>query len=107
MSTEHQQYSPKNQLEIIRQYAAAHNMEIVQEYFDHWSERANIAGRDGTNQLMADVEAKRARFTSLLVYNVSRWGRFQDVDESAYYEYVLKRAGIRVHYCASNRGALP
>jgi hypothetical protein len=22
------------------------------------------------------------------------------VDESAYYEYVLKRAGIRVHYCA-------
>ena len=27
-------------------------------------------------------------------------GRFRDVDESAYYEYVLKRAGIRVHYCA-------
>ena len=39
-------------------------------------------------------------FTALLVYDVSRWGRFQDVDESAYYEYVLKRAGIRVHYCA-------
>jgi hypothetical protein len=29
MSTEHQQYSPENQLDIIRQYAAAHNMEIV------------------------------------------------------------------------------
>ena len=25
--------------------------------------------------------------------------RFQDADESAYHEYVLKRAGIRVHYC--------
>lgn len=49
---------------------------------------------------MADVEAKRTNFTSLLVCDVSRWGRFQDVDESAYYEYVLKRAGIRVHYCA-------
>lgn len=35
MSTEHQQYSPENQLEIIRQYAAAHNMEIVQAYSDH------------------------------------------------------------------------
>jgi len=46
---------------------------------------------------MADVEAKRTTFTSLLIYDVSRWGRFQDVDESAYYEYVLKRAGIRVH----------
>src|ERR1035437_8100702 len=59
-----------------------------------------LAGREGLNQLMADVEAKRTTFTSLLVYDVSRWGRFQDVDESAYYEYVLKRAGIRVHDCA-------
>jgi NADPH:quinone reductase-like Zn-dependent oxidoreductase len=29
MSTEHQQYSPENQLEVIRLYAAAHQMEIV------------------------------------------------------------------------------
>ena len=100
MSTEHQQYSPENQLEVVRQYAAAHNMEIVQEYSDHGRSGLNIAGREGLNQLMADVEAKRTTFTSLLVYDVSRWGRFQDVDESAYYEYVLKRAGIRVHYCA-------
>lgn len=100
MSTEHQQYSPENQLEVVRQYAVAHNMEIVQECSDHGRGGLNIAGRDGLNQLMADVEAKRTTFTSLLVYDVSRWGRFQDVDESAYYEYVLKRAGIRVHYCA-------
>ena len=100
MSTEHQQYSPENQLDIIRQYAADHNMEIVQVYSDHGRSGLNIAGRYGLNQLMADVENKRANFTSLLVYDVSRWGRFQDVDESAYYEYVLKRAGIRVHYCA-------
>lgn len=99
MSTEHQQYSPENQLDIIRQYAD-HNMEIVQVYSDHGRSGLNIAGRDGLNQLMADVENKRVDFTSLLVYDVSRWGRFQDVDESAYYEYVLKRAGIRVHYCA-------
>jgi DNA invertase Pin-like site-specific DNA recombinase len=35
MSTEHQQYSPENQLDVIRQYAASHNMEIVQVYSDH------------------------------------------------------------------------
>ena len=100
MSTEHQQYSPENQADIVRQYAANHNMEIVRVYSDHGRSGLNIAGREGLNQLMADVEAKRTDFTSLLVYDVSRWGRFQDVDESAYYEYVLKRAGIRVHYCA-------
>ena len=100
MSTEHQQYSPENQLDVIRQYAASHNMEIVQVYSDHGRSGLNIAGREGLNQLMSDVEAKQAHFSALLVYDVSRWGRFQDVDESAYYEYVLKRAGIRVHYCA-------
>src|SRR5258707_6580889 len=91
MSTEHQQYSPENQLEVVRQYAASHNMEIVQEYSDHGRSGLNIAGREGLNQLMSDVESKRTDFSALLVYDVSRWGRFQDVDESAYYEYVLKR----------------
>jgi DNA invertase Pin-like site-specific DNA recombinase len=100
MSTEHQQYSPENQTDVIRQYAAAHGMEIVREYSDHGRSGLNIAGREGLNSLMADVEAKRIDFSALLVYDVSRWGRFQDVDESAYYEYVLKRAGVRVHYCA-------
>ena len=100
MSTEHQQYSPENQTDVIRQYAASHRMEIVREYADHGRSGLNIAGREGLNSLMADVEAKRIDFSALLVYDVSRWGRFQDVDESAYYEYVLKRAGVRVHYCA-------
>jgi DNA invertase Pin-like site-specific DNA recombinase len=100
MSTEHQQYSPENQADIIRQYAADHNMKIVQIYSDHGRSGLNIAGRSGLNQLMADAENKQVTFTSLLVYDVSRWGRFLDVDESAYYKYVLKRAGIRVHYCA-------
>lgn len=100
MSTEHQQYSPENQLEVVRQYADSHNMEIVQEYSDHGRSGLNIAGREGLNKLMSDVEGKQIDFSALLVYDVSRWGRFQDVDESAYYEYVLKRAGVRVHYCA-------
>jgi DNA invertase Pin-like site-specific DNA recombinase len=100
MSTEHQQYLPENQLEVIRQYATSHTMEIVREYSDHGRSGLNIAGREGLNKLMSDVESKRTDFSALLIYDVSRWGRFQDVDESADYEYVLKRSGIRVHYCA-------
>ncbi len=49
MSTEHQRYSPENQIEIIRQYAAGHNMEIVQDYSDHGRSGLNIAGREGLN----------------------------------------------------------
>lgn len=50
---------------------SAHNMEIVQEYSDYGRSGLNIAGRDGLNQLMADVEAKRAKFTLLLVYETT------------------------------------
>jgi DNA invertase Pin-like site-specific DNA recombinase len=99
MSTEHQQYSPQNQSDTITKYAIAHNMEIVTTYEDHGRSGLNLAGRDGLSRLLRDVERGQSNFTDLLVYDVSRWGRFQDADESAYHEYVLKRAGVRVHYC--------
>jgi DNA invertase Pin-like site-specific DNA recombinase len=89
--TEHQQYSPENQLDVIRKYAATHQMEIVCVYSDHGRSGLNIAGREGLIKLMSDVENGWTNFSALLVYDVGRWGRFQDVDESAYYEYVLKR----------------
>lgn len=51
-------------------------------------------------RLISDVENKRAEFSVILVLDVTRWGRFQDADESAYYEYVCRRAGIDVQYVA-------
>ena len=100
MSTEHQQYSTNNQMDVIREYAVARHMEIVQTYSDEGKSGLNIQGRDSLSLMIADVEGKRATFNCILVYDVSRWGRFQDADESAYYEYLCKRAGIAVHYCA-------
>ncbi len=41
-----------------------------------------------------------ADYHAILVYDISRWGRFQDADESAYYEYICRRADIQVQYCA-------
>ena len=36
----------------------------------------------------------------ILVYDVSRWGRIQDADESAHYEYICRSAGFHGAYCA-------
>jgi hypothetical protein len=55
-----QQYSPENQLEVIRQYARSRNMEIAQVYSDHGRSGLNIAGREGFNRLMSDVEQGHA-----------------------------------------------
>lgn len=100
MSTEHQQYSTSNQMDIVREYAARRSMDIVKIYSDEGKSGLNIQGRDSLAQMIADVEGGIADFSCILVYDVSRWGRFQDADESAYYEYICKRAGIIVHYCA-------
>lgn len=99
MSTEHQQYSTENQREVIRQYAERRGMIIVRTYTDSGKSGLRIDGRDGLKQLIQDVESGRADFRAILVYDVSRWGRFQDADESAYYEYICRRAKIDVHYC--------
>ena len=100
MSTEHQQYSTENQADKIREYAARRNIQIVRTYADEGKSGLRIDGRQALQQLIKDVEAGTVDFQIILVYDVSRWGRFQDADESAYYEYICRRAGIQVAYCA-------
>ena len=100
MSTEHQQYSTENQSDVIREYAARRGYDIVKTYADEGKSGLRIESREALKRLIADVQASQTDFSAILVYDVSRWGRFQDADESAYYEYCCKRVGIAVHYCA-------
>ena len=100
MSTEHQQYSTSNQMDVIREYAKRRGKEIVKEYSDEGKSGLNIKGRESLGQMIEDVQTGQINFSSILVYDVSRWGRFQDADESAYYEYICRQAGVAVHYCA-------
>ena len=100
MSTDHQKYSTENQAEAMQQYAARRGIEIVRTYADEGKSGLRLDGRDALKQLIEDVQSEKTDFSTILVYDVSRWGRFQDADESAYYEYICKRAGISVQYCA-------
>jgi DNA invertase Pin-like site-specific DNA recombinase len=100
MSTEHQQYSIANQSAAIALYAAAHDIGIVRAFVDEGKSGTTIKGRKGLQELLRVVESGTADFDQVLVYDVSRWGRFPDTDEAAHYEYLCKRAGITVRYCA-------
>ena len=73
---------------------------IVKTYSDDAKSGLIIGGRMALQQMIADVESGEAEFSVILVYDVTRWGRFQDTDESAYYEYRCRKAGMRVAYCA-------
>lgn len=90
MSTEHQKYSPENQAAAIREYAECNNYEIIKTYTDGGKSGLNIAGRAALQQMLKDVQSHQAEYKAILVLDVTRWGRFQDADESAYYEYICK-----------------
>ncbi|WP_224547786.1 recombinase family protein [Mesorhizobium sp. CA16] len=100
MSTEYQAYSIENQRDAIRDYADLMGYDIVATYEDAGRSGLNLEGRPGLQQLLADVEIGRADFETVVVYDVSRWGRFQNIDESAAYEYRCQMAGVRIEFCA-------
>ncbi|MDH6665577.1 UNVERIFIED_ORG: DNA invertase Pin-like site-specific DNA recombinase [Methylorubrum zatmanii] len=100
MSTDPQQFSIENQLAEIRRYADLRGFEVVRVYEDAGRSGLTLGGREGLTRLMADVASGSADFQAILAYDISRWGRFQDADESAHYEFLCSRAGIQVHYCA-------
>jgi DNA invertase Pin-like site-specific DNA recombinase len=84
------------QEERLRSYAASHGYDVAAVYSDSASGRS-VKHRPGFAKLLADVQQGVA-FAAVVVRDVSRWGRFQNVDESAYWEMVLLFQGVRVIY---------
>jgi DNA invertase Pin-like site-specific DNA recombinase len=110
MSTEHQKYSTENQSAAIRQYAEEHGFTVVRTYSDPAKSGLFLKNRRGLRDLLQDVASGKTEYKVILVYDVSRWGRFQDTDEAAHYEFLCKSAGVPIHYCAesfANDGSLP
>lgn len=102
MSTEQQQYSIENQRDAIREYAQEYNLRIVKTYSDPAKSGVTLRSRLGLIQLLQDIIAENHPFDTILVYDVSRWGRFQDDDEAACYEFLCRHAGIEVRYVAES-----
>jgi DNA invertase Pin-like site-specific DNA recombinase/DNA-binding winged helix-turn-helix (wHTH) protein len=100
MSTEDQQYSIANQKVAINAYAKGHGYVVISTYADTGKSGVKIKHRHDLRRLLSDVVSGQAQFKAILVYDVSRWGRFQDVDEAAHYEFLCRSAGIPVRYCA-------
>lgn len=100
MSDETQQYSVDNQKDAIAQYAALHGFKIVKTYADLGKSGVLAKNRSGLRELLKDVVSGGAEFQAVLVYDVSRWGRFPNNDEAAHYEYLCSSSGIPLHYCA-------
>ena len=100
MSTDLQDCSIPTQQEWNREFAARNGMEIVETYADEGQSGVSVRGRDALKRLLENVQNHTAEWKAILVYDVTRWGRFQDPDEAAYYEFACKLAGYPVIYTA-------
>ena len=100
MSDEGQQYSIENQKAAIQEYAERHGFQIVKTYADPGRSGILAKNRKGLRELLTDVVSGDADFKAVLVYDVSRWGRFPNNDEAAHYEFLCVSSGIPLHYCA-------
>ena len=62
MSTDPQKYSIENQAAAIAAYAARRHITITRTYSDAGRSGLRLAGRDGLQQLIRDVQLGRADF---------------------------------------------
>lgn len=78
---------------------AEHNVELI-----HWDADEGVSGLDakrpGFERLINDyvLNPDAPKFTYVCVYDVSRWGRFQDEDEAGYWEFLCRKHGKKVIY---------
>lgn len=98
-STNLQIYSIENQVAAIETYCLQHGIEVVEVFSDAGLSGLTLKRRPGLKALLKAALNVGRGFDVVVVFDISRWGRFQDVDESAFYEQELRFAGLRVVYC--------
>lgn len=86
------------QQEQVRQWAQQNDVDIIQEFVDRGKSGLTAKGRDGFTNMMDGWVKKRDDFQYVLCLDVSRWGRFQDIDLSATYSAECKKNGKQVVY---------
>ncbi|MBW5407022.1 recombinase family protein [Morganella morganii] len=101
MSTAYQKYSLFNQSQCISKYASEYGMTIMYTYDDSGKSGVTANRRDAFNQLIDDVVSGRINIKAVLIYDISRFGRFQRIDQYGYYTRQLEMHGVKVIYCAN------
>lgn len=95
------------QREVLGRFAQSNSLEVVATYEDVGESGVTLSKRAGLSRLLSDVVSGQADFASILVLDVSRWGRFLDLDEAAHYEFVCRSHGIAVTYCLDRFSGAP
>jgi DNA invertase Pin-like site-specific DNA recombinase len=84
------------QKEQIFKFAQEHGIEIIKVFEDPGKSGLTAEERDSFNEMLDFVVNSKEDFQYILALDVSRWGRFQNVDLSAYYRQLCQQYGKQV-----------
>ena len=68
---------------LVLKWAKEYGVDIIHEFSDRGKSGLTAEGHDAFNEMMETWVKKRNDFDFVLCLDVSRWGRFQDIDPSA------------------------
>jgi len=72
----------------------------LKTYADSGKSAVIAKNRPTLRELLKDVVGGNTEYKAILVYDVSRWGRFPNSVEAAHYELLCPSSGIPLRYCA-------
>jgi len=93
-----QENSVAIQQELVTKWAEENGVDIIHEFADRGKSGLTAEGREGFTDMINNWVKKRDDFSFVLCLDVSRWGRFQDIDLSATYSAECKKHGKEVIY---------
>ena len=86
------------QRDQVREWASKNGVEIIHEFADAGKSGLNAEGRPAFTEMMEEWVKKRSDFDYVLCLDVSRWGRFQDIDLSAQFSAECRKHKKQIIY---------
>jgi DNA invertase Pin-like site-specific DNA recombinase len=100
-STDRQEQSIPDQQRAIERFCEQRGLRLLRWYIDDAISGTSSEGRKGFQALIADAQQRGCDFSSIVCYDVKRFGRV-DNDEAGYYRHVLRASGVQVLYASEN-----
>ena len=91
------------QQERVRRWADEMQVKIIHEFVDAGKSGLNAEGRPAFTEMMEEWVKKRDDFEFILCLDVSRWGRFRDIDVSAHYSAECQKYGKQVIFLEAGK----
>lgn len=92
-------YSFANQFAVIGAFARAHSLVIIKTYLDNETGGHPGGSRPAQTRLITDIEEGRTHISSVLLYDIGRFGHQCPSESYTRLESACQNMGIKIDHC--------